>query len=275
MPRSIAPFKSAILGVVMPHELSVGSLVVLACTLGGCSTFWVGDEMDGLWAGDEVVGVGRPCWDSGTASESCLTSADVEYGEELFFNTCAACHGEDGEGLPGYSPDLNIAFAERSDRELVAVIRQGYGEMPAQSLTADEAAWVVAYGRETFKGVPVFQADWNAVGVHITIENGHGTYTLGMAETDPVTPDPWTGEDCLNGYTSDSGTLYFFCHSLGTTGGDLESVSSLGDIVEGETTIFSDGLEEFITYAIWSEENLDCWTFGHDTSYYTAECVEI
>ena len=43
---------------------------------------------------------------------------------------------------------------------------------------------------------------------------------------------------------------------------------SIDDIVEGSTTIFSSSLSSVITYAIW-DSNSNCYTWGHDTSYYT------
>ena len=116
---------------------------------------------------------------------------------------------------------------------------------------------------------PSFSASWSASGVTISIEDGSGSYEIGMAETDPASPDPWTGEDCLNGYTTGSGTTYLYCHPASSTGVALSTVTSLDDIVEGETTIFSSSLSSVITYAATSDSTGECWTWGHDTSYYT------
>ena len=70
--------------------------------------------------------------------------------------------------------------------------------------------------------------------------------------------------------------LYLYCHPLSTSGGSLATVSSLRDIVEGETTLFPHTMEEVITYAIWSDSTGDCWTWGHDTRYYeSAGCLAL
>lgn len=115
-------------------------------------------------------------------------------------------------------------------------------------------------------------ATLSANGVTITIENGSGEYVLGMAETDPASPDPWTGEDCLNGHV-DAGLLY--CHRLSSTGGVREHgfLTDLADDAEDDDdgylsmyTLFFEDLQ--VTYALWNED-MDCFTWGQDSTYYT------
>lgn len=113
-----------------------------------------------------------------------------------------------------------------------------------------------------------FEADWSASGLVLSVYNGSGTYTLGLVETDEASPDPWTGEDCAYGYTTGSGTVYLYCHPLSSLGGALSSVSSVDQIVEGETTIFREAFEDVITYAVWSDITGDCWVWGHEWRYY-------
>lgn len=122
---------------------------------------------------------------------------------------------------------------------------------------------------------PIFGVGWTAAGLTLYVDNGAGTYTLGMAETDPASPDPWTGEDCFNGYTSGDGTTWLFCHPLGEAGGALATVGSVDEIVEGESTILSFRFEDVITYAVWSDRTGECWTWGHDPEYYApAGCMD-
>ena len=84
------------------------------------------------------------------------------------------------------------------------------------------------------------------------------------------------GQDCYQGYEATDGTVYLFCHPMSSSGVALSSVTSISAIDEGSTTIFSNSLEDVITYAAFSDSTGDCWTWGHDTSYYTADgCVSV
>jgi mono/diheme cytochrome c family protein len=51
----------------------------------------------------------------------------VEAGRTLFSQTCYACHGPDGKGLPGLGKDLTIStfVSEHSDEELLAYVKEG------------------------------------------------------------------------------------------------------------------------------------------------------
>jgi mono/diheme cytochrome c family protein len=51
----------------------------------------------------------------------------IEAGRTLFGQTCYACHGPDGRGLPNLGKDLTTSafVAERSDEELLAYVKQG------------------------------------------------------------------------------------------------------------------------------------------------------
>ncbi len=122
---------------------------------------------------------------------------------------------------------------------------------------------------------PTFSSSWSSSGVTISIENGSGSYTLGMAETDPASPDPWTGEDCLDGYTLSTGEVLLYCHGLSSSGGALSSGGDPNALAEGSETVFTSALEDVITYAVWSDTSGECWTWGNDTSYYTGDagCV--
>jgi mono/diheme cytochrome c family protein len=75
-------------------------------------------------------------------------------GGEVYARTCASCHGLDGSrgvqvnGVP--ATELAGAVPELDDAELVAIIDDGIGEMPAQNLDRRDTADCIAWLRETF-----------------------------------------------------------------------------------------------------------------------------
>jgi len=74
-------------------------------------------------------------------------SAESERGKSEFERICSGCHGKEGTGEVG--PRL-VPFT-KSDREILAIVREGSGQMPAISVTdiSDEnVAAVAAYLRE-------------------------------------------------------------------------------------------------------------------------------
>ena len=89
-----------------------------------------------------------------------------------------------------------------------------------------------------------------------------------MVESDPNSSDPWTGEDCLYGYTTSSGDYFYYCHQMSSTGGSLPTVTTFSAL-SSESTLFSSSLQEVITYVAF-DESYRCWTWGYDPSYYTA-----
>lgn len=116
-----------------------------------------------------------------------------------------------------------------------------------------------------------FAVAWDGAGVDISIANGSGGYTLGLVETTPGSPDPWTGEDCLNGYTLGGGNVLLYCHPMSDSGGYLESVDAVSQIVEGDTTLFNSSFEANIGYVLISDSTTECWTLGAQAATYYAE----
>ncbi|MCK6505840.1 hypothetical protein L6R53_21040 [Myxococcota bacterium] len=107
---------------------------------------------------------------------------------------------------------------------------------------------------------------WGGGGIEVELSGGDpGGYFFGLAET-RTGGDAWTGEDCLYGYTTSSGTVYSYCHPLSAEGGFLVTVESILDVFEGSTTLHSAVLDN--TYYLAEAATGDCWVFGHDTSYY-------
>ena len=133
-----------------------------------------------------------------------------------------------------------------------------------------------------------FEAVWTSDStgdiLDIVVTGGSGTYTLGWVESEPGVSDPWTGEDCLNGYTASDGTLYLYCHPIERDGGTFESIyeevvsgsRTLRSLDEDTETLFTAGFDRYLTYAAWSDGTGECWTWGYAPSYYTGEgCTEL
>lgn len=259
------------------------SALVFGTQVCGCDALWLSSDDDGYTAGDDVRGWGDDCTDADR--EGCLAPSALERGKALYESDCASCHGSDGDGS-SEGPSVLRSFALEDRSYLQDVILNGYGDMEAVPLTWAEAGYVVDYGLATFdlSGYLEAEESWNSTGVVIDIHNGFGSYLLGMAET-ATGDDPWTGEDCLNGYELSDGTLLYFCHPLDTDGGAFVSIyddvvagsRSLSSLDEDTETLFSEDVDGRITYAIWSDSTGDCWTWGQDTSYYVdgADCVEL
>ncbi|HLG58883.1 MAG TPA: c-type cytochrome [Vicinamibacterales bacterium] len=77
------------------------------------------------------------------------TAFDVEDGARVFRNSCANCHGPDGDEIAGVDLGRGQFKRATSDADLVRIIRQGIPNtpMPATNMTEEQAARVVAYLR--------------------------------------------------------------------------------------------------------------------------------
>jgi mono/diheme cytochrome c family protein len=69
-------------------------------------------------------------------------------GAALYTATCATCHGADGKGT-GENPDITGELGKPDD-ELIGIIRNGKGDMPAQTLDDAEALAVIEWMRANF-----------------------------------------------------------------------------------------------------------------------------
>jgi cytochrome c oxidase cbb3-type subunit 3 len=87
-------------------------------------------------------------------------AADAVRGKAVYDKSCVGCHGADGKGNPAMAKvlgekGLNIAtkdVAKKSDEQLLKVIVEGSGKMPAQkNLGKDEQKQVVDYVRSLAK----------------------------------------------------------------------------------------------------------------------------
>ncbi len=79
------------------------------------------------------------------------TAADIEDGARAFRSTCANCHGPDGNEVPGIDLGRGVFRRPMTDQDLIDTIRNGIPgtSMPASSLSAEQAARIVAYLRAT------------------------------------------------------------------------------------------------------------------------------
>src|ERR1041384_8434788 len=77
------------------------------------------------------------------------TATDIEDGGRVFQNTCANCHGPDGDQITGIDLGRNQFRRPMTDNDLVQVIRTGIPgtPMPASNMAEEQAAKVVAYLR--------------------------------------------------------------------------------------------------------------------------------
>jgi putative heme-binding domain-containing protein len=74
---------------------------------------------------------------------------DIEEGGRAFQNSCANCHGPDGDQIAGIDLGRGQFRRSMSDQDLIGIIRNGIPgtPMPASNLSPELAARVVAYLR--------------------------------------------------------------------------------------------------------------------------------
>ena len=77
------------------------------------------------------------------------TAADVEDGGRVFRSSCANCHGQDGDQVPGVDLGRGQFKRAQTDQDLIGIIQNGIPgtAMPATSFSTEQAARVVAYLR--------------------------------------------------------------------------------------------------------------------------------
>ena len=95
----------------------------------------------------------------GWVGSSAALAADAGAGKALFEKSCVGCHGADGKGNLGMAKvlgekGLNIVGSDttkKSDEQLLKVIADGAGKMPASKLTKDEQKQALGYARTLAK----------------------------------------------------------------------------------------------------------------------------
>ncbi len=81
------------------------------------------------------------------------TAADLLDGERAFRNSCANCHGPDGDVIAGIDLGRGRFRRPLTDDDLVRIIRTGIPNtpMPASPMTVEQAQKIVAYLRSVAK----------------------------------------------------------------------------------------------------------------------------
>ena len=88
-----------------------------------------------------------------------VLAADAQAGKAVYDKSCAGCHGADGKGNPAMAKvvgdkGLNIVSkdtTQQSDEQLLKVIAEGAGKMPASKLSKAEQKQVLDYTRSLAK----------------------------------------------------------------------------------------------------------------------------
>jgi mono/diheme cytochrome c family protein len=90
---------------------------------------------------------------------SAAIGAEASGGKALYEKSCAGCHGPDGKGNEKMAKifgdkGLNIVgkeTAKKSDEQLLKIIAEGAGKMPASKLSKDEQKEALGYVRSLTK----------------------------------------------------------------------------------------------------------------------------
>jgi mono/diheme cytochrome c family protein len=88
-----------------------------------------------------------------------VMAAEAQAGKELYTKNCVSCHGADGKGNPAMAKvlgdkGLNIVSKEAkemSDEQILKIIAEGAGKMPASKRSKAEQKQVLDYTRSLQK----------------------------------------------------------------------------------------------------------------------------
>ena len=108
--------------------------------------------------GRKIVGAILGLWITGSWTTAAL-AADASAGKAIFEKSCASCHGPDGKGNEKMAKllgdkGLNIVGSEtkkKSDEQLLKLIAEGVGKMPASKLAKEEQKQALDYARSLAK----------------------------------------------------------------------------------------------------------------------------
>ena len=105
------------------------------------------------WSGAAVLAAAGLLTASAAAAQQThageYAEADINYGMQVYGETCVACHGPDGDTVDGVSLRSGVFRSAGSDLELMGVISAGIPgtAMPPGDYSASELAGLVAYLR--------------------------------------------------------------------------------------------------------------------------------
>jgi putative heme-binding domain-containing protein len=123
----------------------------------------------------------------GSLSAQHATAFDIEDGGRAFRNTCANCHGPDGDQIAGIDLGRGQFRRPLSDQDLVGIIRNGIPNtpMPPTNVSEAQAARIVAYLRsaaesrksaavagDTARGKAIFDGKGSCATCHRVNGNG-------------------------------------------------------------------------------------------------------
>ncbi|TQS74818.1 cytochrome c [Ornithinibacillus gellani] len=89
-----------------------------------------------------ACGGGDDSADKGTDDNADSGTVDSSGAEDIYKSNCSSCHGQDLGG--GAGPDLTKVGSDHSADEIVDIIHNGTGSMPAQKQVSDEDAKTLA-----------------------------------------------------------------------------------------------------------------------------------
>jgi len=77
------------------------------------------------------------------------TASDIEDGSRVFRQSCANCHGPDGNEIPGIDLGRGVFKTAKTDEDLIRIIQKGVPgtPMPPTNMSEEQAKRVVAYLR--------------------------------------------------------------------------------------------------------------------------------
>ena len=115
----------------MHREISLSAVGIIACL----AVIAVPGALQGIGAAQEHAGQ--------------YAQADIQFGLRLYGNTCATCHGGNGDGVPGINLRTGQFARAPSDRQLMRLISTGIPgtAMPPGQYSEAELAGLVAYVR--------------------------------------------------------------------------------------------------------------------------------
>jgi quinoprotein glucose dehydrogenase len=129
---------------------------------------------------------------------SAINNTVFERGRVTYMKHCSSCHGAEKKGMPPTFPSL-LNF-KKSEKEILAKIRQGGGAMPGYKgvLTANEERAIMAflYDRKD-SGIDVPQATGNAK-TAVKYANITGYSTWSDPSGNPAIKAPWATLNALN-----------------------------------------------------------------------------
>jgi mono/diheme cytochrome c family protein len=94
------------------------------------------------------IDAGAECDGGGGADGADGSDGGSTDGAALFDSGCAGCHGADGDS--GYAPDLSDEVPGKALDDIIEVVQQGEGDMPAIYTDATQAEAVAQYVLDTF-----------------------------------------------------------------------------------------------------------------------------